>query len=113
VVLVALRLRGLALAGLTHVLAAIHLSVPVAVGATRAAFGVSLTMGHTLMALVLALLMPGMVRRLAGGSGLRNGRRSDRKRERGSDDFHVHSPKRVRIVRSTQEKRGGGGSASG
>ncbi|MGD9812713.1 MAG: hypothetical protein AB7U35_15520 [Sphingobium sp.] len=94
-VLVTLRLcgRGLALAGLAHLLAAIHPAVPVAVGATGAAFAMPLTLGHALMALVLALLMLGMIRRLAGGSRLRNGRRSDRKRERGSDEFHVHSPK--------------------
>lgn len=102
-VLVTLRLRGrgLTLASLTHILAAIHPAVAVAVGATGAPFAMSLTLGHALMALVLALLVLGMIGRLTGGSALRNGRRSDRKRERGSDDFHVDSPKRVRTVRST------------
>ena len=90
--LVALRLSGcrLTLASLAHVLAAIHPAVPVAIGAASAAFAMALlAVGHTLM---LALLMLGMVGRLAGGSGLRKRRGSDRKRERGNDDLHVNSP---------------------
>lgn len=90
-VLVTLRLRGrgLTLASLAHVLAAIHPAVSVAIGATGAAFAMPLTVGRALlMALVLALLMLGMIGRLGGRSGLRKGRRCDRKRERGNGDLH-------------------------
>jgi len=73
VVLVTLRLCRcrLPLASLAHSLAAIHPAVPVAVGATGAAFALALTVGH---ALVLTLLMLGMIGRLGGRSGLRKGR---------------------------------------
>lgn len=64
-----LRRRRLTLVSLAHTLATIHPAVPVAIGATGATFAVTrLAMRH---ALVLALLMLGMVGRLAGRSGLR------------------------------------------
>ena len=93
VILVPLRLSGNAgptLVSLAHALTAIHPAIPVQVGATRAAFAMALlAMRHAPM---LALLMLAMVGRLAGWSGLREGRRGDRQSERGGDDLHVGSP---------------------
>ncbi len=104
------RLRWAALgplAGLRHVLAAIHPPVAVTIGATAILMGarlvlamlgaLMLTMLHSLMLGMVGagLLRPMLGVGIAGGTGgraLRQCRGGERKRDRGSNDLHDFAP---------------------
>jgi hypothetical protein len=112
----ALRAGGTAfmtLAGLRHTLATIHPAVSVAIGAATALsliVTLMLVMLHALMLTVFtvlaALLVVGVrIVRRAEWRGLRQSRRSDRKRDRGSEIFHDLAPSEIRVDRISSAAR--------
>jgi len=112
-------LAVLAAAGLTllHALAAVHPAIVVAVGAAAVAMalmlaGLRLAVPGLAVLIVLPGLGRGMLLVLGRRRGLRGGGGGDNERDRANQILHDRSPG-FELWSKTQERRGGGGSASG